>query len=259
MSFPALSPATPIGTARRAAGGHPTRAALPVAILGGGITGLSAAWALRQHGVAVRVFEGRATAGGVMDSIREGEWLREDSPAIAALCDSLGLQDRRLEAAKLAGKRFVVRHGKMVALPASPLEFVFTPLLSWRAKLGVLAEPFRARGSPAREETVAQFVKRRLGGEFLDAIVNPFVAGIYAGDPTRLSVKHAFPKLHALERDHGSLLRGAFKLRNARGAPRGRMISFRDGLAEIPRAIAGRLGGDLLLRHAVLRVQRTGS
>jgi oxygen-dependent protoporphyrinogen oxidase len=246
---------------------RPRQPLLPVAVLGGGITGLTAAWHLRRRGVPVVVFEAGARPGGVMGSVREGDWLLEtgpntlfeSTPAITAFLDDLGLGARKLEAAPAAKKRYVVRGGRPVALPDSPLAFVTSPLLSWPAKLRVLGEPFHGRAPSGREESVAEFVTRRLGREFLDYIVNPFVAGVFAGDPAELSVRQAFPKLHALEQEHGSLARGSLARRNASGGPRGQMVSFPDGLAEVPRALARSLGTDLRLNHAVTHVSRAGS
>lgn len=239
----------------------------PVAVIGGGLTGLTTAWQLRRLGIPVVVFEAGIRPGGVMGSVRDGDWLLEtgpntlfeNSPAITAFLDDLGLGARRLEASPAAQKRYVVRAGRPVALPHSPLSFATSPLLSLSAKLNLLGEPFRGRAPAGREESVAEFVTRRLGREFLDYIVNPFVAGVFAGDPAALSVKHAFPKLYALEHEHGSLTRGSLARRNASGGPRGSMISFPDGLAEIPRALARALGSDLRLNHAVTEVRRTGS
>jgi len=238
----------------------------PVAILGAGITGLSAAWTLRQQGIPVVVFEAGGQAGGVVGSIREGDWLREtgpntlfeNAPEITTFLDGLDLRPRCLGAAAAAKRRYVVRGGEVVALPHSPLSFLCSRLLSWPAKFSVLQEPFRRRSPADREETVAEFVSRRLGAEFLDYVVNPFVAGVYAGDPAVLSVRHAFPKLHSLERDYGSLIRGALRRRNASAGPRGRMVSFPEGLEEIPRAIARRLGDDLRVRHTVAAVRKAG-
>ncbi|MBL9215007.1 MAG: protoporphyrinogen oxidase [Opitutaceae bacterium] len=238
-----------------------------VAVLGGGITGLCAAWQLRQRGVPVVVFESGAHAGGVLASVREGPWLREtgpntlfeNSPEIAAFVAGLGLGPRRLEAAPAARRRFIVRSGRLVPLPDTPPRFFASRFLSWRAKLGLLGEPFRPPAPADREESVAEFVTRRLGPEFLDYIVNPFVAGVYAGDPAQLSVRHAFPKLAALEREHGSLIRGALRRRSSRTGPSGALISFPDGLAELPAALARGLGESLRLHHRVTRVRPAGA
>ncbi len=240
----------------------PTR----VAILGAGITGLTAAWHLRQAGFAPVVFEKNLRVGGAIGAVRSDGWLHELGPnsmlegstEVADFIDQIGLGARRLYAAEAARQRYIVRDGRLVAMPTSPVSFATTRLFSWRAKLRLLGEPWRARGRADREESVADFVVRRLGPEFLDYAINPFVGGVYAGDPTLLSVRHAFPKLHALEQEHGSLIRGALKRRNTSGGPKGRIFSFPNGLGELPQALAATLGDGLHLRHTVHAVRHEG-
>ncbi len=242
----------------------PLPAAPRIAVLGAGITGLTAAWELAQQGYTPIVFDRSPAPGGVIGAIRAGEWLHErgpnslleGSPEVAALIDRIGLGPRRLYAAPEAKQRYIVRGGRLVAMPTSPLSFVGTPLFSLGAKLNLLGEPFRRASPPAAQESVADFVARRLGREFLDYAINPFVGGVYAGDPALLSVRHAFPKLHALEQEHGSLIRGALKRRNTSGGPKGRIFSFPEGLGEIPAALAAPLGRAVRLRTHVPAVER---
>ncbi|MEI7551766.1 MAG: protoporphyrinogen oxidase [Verrucomicrobiota bacterium] len=243
----------------------PTSPRLPVAVIGGGLTGLTAAWQLHRAGVPVVVFEAAALPGGVIASTRDGAWLWESGPNtllegsadVAAFVDAVGLGGRRCYAADSANNRYVVRDAQLVAMPTSPMAFVRTRLFSWRAKLGLVGELWRARAPADAEESVADFVERRLGREFLDYAINPFVGGVYAGDPRRLSVRHGFPKLHALEQEHGSLLRGAFRRRNTSGGPKGRIFSFPEGLAELPRALAASLGGAVRYATRVQAIRRT--
>jgi protoporphyrinogen/coproporphyrinogen III oxidase len=238
----------------------PTR----VAVLGAGITGLTAAWHLQRYGFDAVVFERSARVGGVIGAVRSDGWLHELGPnsmlegssSGAKLIDDIGLARRRIYAADAAKHRYIVRGGQLAAMPTSPKSFITTSLFSWRAKLKLLGEPWRRRGPEDHEESVADFVVRRLGREFLDYAVNPLVGGVYAGDPETLSVRHAFPKLRALEQDHGSLLRGALKRRNMSGGPKGRIFSFPNGLGEIPTALAAALGSRVRLRHTVLSVRR---
>jgi protoporphyrinogen/coproporphyrinogen III oxidase len=240
---------------------------LPVAVLGGGLTGLTAAWHLQQAGLLPVVFEKSSHLGGAIGATYSHGWLHEhgpnslleSSPAISAFIEAIGLAPRRIYASPEARQRYIVRGGRLVAMPTSPWGLVKTPLFSWRAKMTLLGEPWRPRPSADREESVSDFVIRRLGREFLDYAINPFVGGVYAGDPTRLSVRHAFPKLHALEQEHGSLIRGALKRRNASGGPKGRMFSFPNGLTELPAAIARCLDGAVRLRTEVKLVRRTES
>lgn len=236
-----------------------------VAVLGAGLTGLTAAWHLRQSGLSPVVIEKSARVGGAIGAEQSDGWLHElgpnslleGSPEVAAFIEEVGLGPRRVYASPAARQRYIVRGGRLVAMPTSPMGFVATKLFSWRAKLALLGEPWRPRGDVDRDESVADFVVRRLGREFLDYAINPFVGGVYAGDPAALSVRHAFPKLHAIEQEHGSLIRGAVKRRNASGGPKGRMFSFPNGLAELPQALGRHLAGAVQLRTIVRAIRRT--
>ena len=187
-----------------------------VVVVGAGLSGLVAAQRMKRAGLEVAVLEAGAQPGGVIGSVlREGclfergpNSAMDTTPLIGELVAQLGLKDQLRYASAAAEKRYVVRGGALVALPGSPGAFIATPLFSARAKLKLLREPFVGRCDPAQEESIASFVRRRLGSEFLDYAIDPFVAGIYAGDPESISVRAAFPKLHALEQRWGSLIRG---------------------------------------------------
>lgn len=223
-----------------------------VLVIGGGISGLSAAWFLRRRGMAVRVLESQDRVGGVIGTERGGGYLVElgpnstlqkpgaDEDALGRLVAETGLSGRLVTAAPAARNRFVMRGGRLHALPASPLDFLRSPLFSSSAKLRLLGEPFVGRGKG--EETIAEFAERRLGREFLDYAIAPFVSGVYAGDPGKLSVRAAVPKVYELERKYGSLIVGAIA-RGARGAggPPGRLVSFDAGMATLPKTIAQNL------------------
>ncbi len=240
-----------------------------VAIIGAGITGLTAAHALLRAGVSVTLYEAADRAGGVIVSHRDGPWLAEGgpntlletSPRITAFLEELGLSGRRLESSPRATARFVVRNRRPVPLPTSPVQFLVSPLFSPGAKLRLLREPFIGRGEG--DESVAEFVRRRLGAEFLEYAIDPLVTGIYAGDPARLSIRHAFAKIHALEAEYGSLIRGQIlgaRARRRRGeiskahAPK---LSFDDGLQVLTDTLAARARDALRLRTRVERVSRT--
>ncbi len=245
-----------------------------VAVLGAGIAGLTAAYTLQQQGVDVTVFEATSRPGGVIRSevidgylVEHGpNTLQSGTPVLASCLADLGLEAARCPASEAARKRFVVRGGSPLPLPTSPLALLSTPLFSARARWRLLREPFVPPAPPHLEESVADFTRRRLGEEWLAYAVNPFVAGIYAGDPERLSLPHAFPTLHELEQTHGSLIGGLFRRMRARRAAEGtdasprtsrRPFSFRDGLAMLPEALARRLGPAVQYGQAVTRLVPT--
>jgi len=242
-----------------------------VAIIGGGITGLTAAFRLRQKNIPVTLYEGGRRLGGVIQSVRQDGYLAEygpntileTSPKISALVCDLGLEGRRLDSDPRAEKRYLVRGGKLMDLPASARAFLATPLFSTKAKLRLLAEPFIPRAPAEREESIAEFVLRRLGREFLDYAINPFVAGVYAGDPARLSVKHAFPKLHSLEQKYGSLILGqilgarARKRRAEVSKQNAKKLSFDEGLQVMIDALRLALGDSVRLRSPVTCIEQT--
>ncbi len=228
-----------------------------VVVIGAGLTGLTAAHFLNRRGCRVRVLERSERPGGVIRSIREEGFLVEGGPNVMSVDDPLlldffrdiGLESEVLAASPAAHQRFIVRRGRPVPIPTSLWSFLRTPLLSAAGKLRLLSEPFAARAEPGAEDSVAGFTRRRLGVEALDYAVNPLVAGIYAGDPERLSVRHAFPSLHHLERRYGSLTCGGIATAMRRGPPRkrfkARSISFRSGLQAIVDAIGAELGNAL--------------
>lgn len=238
-------------------------APLDAVVLGGGISGLTTAFLLKKRGLSVRLLEAAERPGGCITTWRQDGFLFElgpntvlnNAPEIDRLCEAAGLLGERLEASRAARKRFVVKGGRLIPLPSGPLGFLATPLFSLRAKVRLLKEPFIAPAPPGTEESIAQFVRRRLGSELLDYAVSPFVSGVYAGDPERLSVRHAVAKIHALEREHGSLLRGALARRKG-PAPQGGLFTFPEGLQVLPRRLAQALGEAYVAPAAVLSVRR---
>ncbi len=226
-----------------------------VIVVGGGISGLASAWGLQRRGARVLLLEAAPRVGGTIGTAREHDCLLESgpnstletTPLIGSLLDELGIAGERIDTNALARNRYILRHGRLLALPLSPAAFFATRLFSTRAKLRLFREPFIGRGAAGTEESVADFVRRRLGAEFLDYAINPFVGGVYAGNPAALSVSAAFPRLHELEQQHGSLIRGQLAGARARArnpekskqsAP---MFAFRDGMQTLPDAIAQRL------------------
>jgi oxygen-dependent protoporphyrinogen oxidase len=225
-----------------------------ILVVGGGISGLAAAWFLHRRGFEVAVAEAADRVGGTIVSERQDGFLFERGPnttlqkpgrpedALGRLIEAAALSPLLREAAPAGKKRYILRYGRLFALPASPPAFVVTPAFSLAAKLRLLREPFIRPVD--HEETIAEFVTRRLGREFLNYAVDPFISGVYAGNPRELSAEAAVPRIHELEQEYGSLIRGAIALGKATknaGMPAGRQISFAGGMATLPAALAAAL------------------
>jgi oxygen-dependent protoporphyrinogen oxidase len=243
-----------------------------VAIIGAGITGLTAAFYLKRRGVPVTVYEASGRVGGVIQSVRKNGFLAEcgpntlleTSPKIAQLVRDAGLASRRLDSDPKAGARYVVRYRRPIEMPDSPLGFFTTKLFTAGAKLAVLREPFVPRRRDGREESIADFVRRRLNQEFLDQAIDALAAGVYAGDPYKLSVPQAFPRLAELEARYGSLIRGQIfgaRERKRRGdvaRDRAPKFSFDEGLQVLPDALAVQLGEAVKLNTPVPKLTQAG-
>lgn len=234
---------------------------LDVAVVGGGISGLTTAFWLKRAGARVALLEGSPRVGGVLRTLTHHGWTFElgpntvlDKPPVRELLAAAALADRREPAAPASGRRYVWWGGALRPLPSGPGSFLGTGLFPLGAKLALLREPF-VGGPPAGvEESIAGFVRRRLGEPWLERAVAPFVSGVYAGDAERLSVRWAVPRLFALERDHGSLIRGALAKRKG-PAPSEGMLGYRGGFEELARRLAMRVG-DVRTSAPVSRLRR---
>jgi protoporphyrinogen/coproporphyrinogen III oxidase len=221
-----------------------------VTVIGAGISGLACAYRLQQLGLDVAVFEANDSPGGMIESVEQNSVLFEagpqsfqGTPALLALIRELGLESQ-LQKADPRAPRYVLLHGHLRKIPMSPQALLASTLLNPISRWKIASEPFKKSRPPTEEESVATFVRRKFGHEILEYLVAPFVSGVYAGDPEKLSLKAAFPTLDEWERQYGSVLRGAMKSRPPKeqrtGAPP--LCSFRHGVAALPRAMAVKLG-----------------
>lgn len=240
-------------------------------VVGGGPTGLVLAYELRRRGVAALVLEERGAPGGSLRTRSVaadagGRWLLEEGPNsfgdaqadTMGLVRSLGLEPRLVRSPATADRKWLWRKDALREVPSKPQRFLLSPILSLRGRLRVVREmwvPQRAAGGV--EESLAEFADRRLGREAREKLLTPIISGIYAGDPERLGVESVFPKMVAMERAHGSLIRAA---RSGAGAmpSRGRLTSFVDGLRELPDALLREIGDGARLGAPVARVERSG-
>jgi oxygen-dependent protoporphyrinogen oxidase len=242
-----------------------------IVIIGAGISGLATAYLLQKEGYDVIVLEKKDKVGGSIETISENGFLfdrgpnsgLETTPLIQQLVKDLNLDDQFVYANREGNKRYILKNGQLHALPMSPQAFLKTQLFSGKAKLRLFAEPFVGRSKDGYYQSIAEFVTRRLGKEFLDYAINPFVAGVYAGRPEELSVKSAFPKLYALEEEYGGLIVGTIRSIRKRKKSKevskqsAKMFSFKDGMIALPEAIKRKLGNRVQTSVEVISVRKT--
>lgn len=252
---------------------------MKIAVVGGGVSGLAAGWRLREAGHEIVVLEAGDRTGGKIRSERADGFLVEHGPngyldsreAIVRLVDDLGLGDRTLEAGERANKRFIYTRGALRALPASPPAFFKSDVLPLSARLRVLFEPFVRARRDESDESAFDFAARRIGVNAAAVLVDAMVTGVYAGDSQQLSLSAAFPKMAALEREHGGLVRGMMAKRRAakadpqtskkRGGPAGPggvLVSFRGGMQELTDNLSDRLGDALQTGRPVSGLEYDG-
>ena len=225
-------------------------------VIGAGISGLACAYVLRKSGVDAHLLEASPRAGGVIRSVRQDGFLLELGPQsfggtapLLQFCRELGIASQ-LEYAPERAPRFVLIDGALRPVPLNPPAFFLSSFVGIGTKLTILREMFGRTTPPAAEESISAFIRRKFSPDLLDKLVGPFVSGIYAGDPEKLSLSAAFPQLHEAEASAGSVLRGM--IRAARrdkkaGQPRRELLSFRDGNETLPRTLAEKLGTALHL------------
>lgn len=231
-----------------------------VTVVGGGISGLTAAYRLLRAGHDVTCIDPSSRSGGLIRSERINGFLCEtgpqalldNAPDTQTLIDELGIRDTVVTANPRAERRLILSRGRLRNVPAHPLKFVFSDALTWKGKWRLLRErkiPPRDFSSPDTDETVLEFARRRLGDEAAEGLVAPMMIGIYAGDAARLSVRACAPRMIEMESEHGSLLR-ALRVRRKAGIKAGHIFSFREGLETIPRALSAALGTRLIHARA---------
>lgn len=234
-----------------------------IVIIGAGLTGLTLAYYLKKQGKDVLIIEKSDKAGGVINTENEDGFIFETgpntgvvgNPEVAELFEELeGLCE--FEAADPKAKRRLIwKNGKWNALPSGFISAATTPLFTLKDKFKVLGEPFRKKGTNP-EENLAEMVKRRLGDSFLNYAIDPFISGIYAGNPSYLIPKYALPKLYALEQDYGSFIKGAMqKAKEKKNNPRlqkatKEVFSVKGGLGQMIQALTVKIGAENILFNA---------
>lgn len=227
-----------------------------IGIIGGGISGLAVAYHLHQQGTPYVLLEANAQVGGVIRSKHEdGYWLELGPNSV--LCDAevknrlynMGLQQDIIEANEVSKHRYIYRNGAYRQLPSSPPSLLLNQFFSWKTKWAIFQE--RNNKSQASDsETLDTFFRRRFSQELVDYALDPFVAGIYAGDPQKLLIQYTFPQLLAYEREYGSIIRGFIKNKTGQ---RKVTVSFKKGMAQLPEQMAK--GLNIVLEAAVQNIE----
>jgi oxygen-dependent protoporphyrinogen oxidase len=244
-----------------------------VAIIGGGISGLAAAFRLRELAAArempleIAIFERGPHLGGALDTIRRDGFVIEtgadsflsEKPAAAKLAERLGIASELIGTQEQFRKTFVVRGGHLVEIPEgfsllAPTWFgplIKSPLFSTKGKLRIMIEPLIPRRRATDDESLGAFVRRRLGREVLSRVAQPLAGGIYTADPELLSIGATMPRFVEMERRYGSVIRGLraaarnrnTEVRGTSGARWSLFLGFKDGIRTIVDKLADRLDG----------------
>lgn len=227
-----------------------------VVVIGAGLTGLTAAFYLRERGKDVLILEKNDRAGGQIQTFREDGFVFESgpntgavsNPEVAELFAALSPDCQLLEARKEAEIRYIWKGNRFHRLPSGLFGGITTPLFSFTDKFRILGEPFRKRGANP-DESVGELARRRLGKSFLDYAVDPFVSGVYAGDPMRLTTRYALPKLYDLEQQYGGFIRGAIAKAKEPKTDRDRLATKKvfsavGGLSNLTEALTRKIGKD---------------
>jgi oxygen-dependent protoporphyrinogen oxidase len=248
-----------------------------VVIIGGGVSGLTVAYVLRSRNedLEITVLESDGRPGGKIWSEKADGYLCEkgpngfldNKPRTLELCGSLGIEPVRSN--ENSKKRFIYVNKKLNALPESPPAFIKSDLISVIGKFRLLLELVSPKG-PA-DETVADFILRRLGREALEKLIDPMTSGIYAGDPYKMSIKSCFPRIKELEQEYGSLIKALIKIQKQKKAekkkkeapgvsvaPGGTLTSFYDGAQTMTDTLAENLGDIVKLGVSVQSISKNG-
>ena len=220
-----------------------------IVVIGAGLTGLTTAHYLKKQNKDFIVLEKDNRVGGVIHTVKENGFLYEEGPntgvmgntAVVGLFEELSGTCQLELAADTVNKRYILKNGQWNALPMGLTDAVKTPLFTFKDKLRILGEPFRRRGKNPHE-TLDNLVRRRLGESFLKYAIDPFILGVYAGDPSMLVPKYALPKLYNLEQTYGSFIGGSVKKQFEKKTTEEKKVnrkvfSCHDGLSSLTNAL----------------------
>ena len=238
-----------------------------ICVLGAGLSGISHALNRQSLGQEVTIYENKSVIGGVLQSKKINGFLLDYGANTLSLrlkkteefLKHYDIFKNLIDANQECSKRFIIKGGTIIPLPQSFLSFLTSSFLSPTGKLRLCMEPFISRRKEyGDDESMAQFVRRRLGEEALAYAANPFVGGIYASRPESLVLKHAFPTLLEMEKHHGSIFCSIFRggIKREEKLPKTRLVSFEGGMQELTIRLAAKLKNSILLNRKVRLIQK---
>ena len=213
------------------------------AIVGGGISGLAAAWFLLKKDPALKItlFESDSRLGGKIQTTKENGFLFEHGPngfmdsrqEMVDFCEDLGFKEEVVKSNDDAANRFIIKKGKLTALPKKPPQIFTSGFLPFFAKLRLISEPFRKK-SNLEDESLYDFCNRRFGNHVVEYLVDPFTSGVFGADCRQLSTRSAFKALWDMEQEEGSVFKGMRKkMKERKGKKQGKLSSFKGGMEEL--------------------------
>lgn len=225
-----------------------------IAVLGGGISGLSAAWYLKKKGFEVTLFEAQEDTGGVIRSVSNQysvfdfgpNTIRDKTGSVSEMITDLGLEDEMLSMSEGSKTRFIVRNGELKKIKQNPISFLFSDVLSWKGKKELFSEPIRKSTNSDSDESIGFFLERRIGKEAVEYLADPFFSGIYAGDIYSLSKNKLIGKLADFEQEYGSISKGFLKSRKEKSSFKPKVISFKKGVQQLTDKLTERLENSIL-------------
>lgn len=243
-----------------------------IIVIGAGVTGMTCAYELKRKGRDVLILEAQNRIGGQIKTVKDGNFTFETGPntgvvkhpEVAELFEQLGDKCKLETALESSKKRLIWKGDKFHALPSGLGSAIATPLFSLKDKFRILGEPWRKRGTDPNE-SVGALAERRLGKSFVDYAVDPFLSGVYAGDPYKLPARWALPKLWALEQDYGSFVKGSIAKSKLPKTDRDKkatkkVFSSKGGFSELIKALETELaaGENIIASAANIKINPDG-
>ncbi len=225
-----------------------------IAVLGGGISGLSTAWYLKKKGFEVTLFEAQESTGGVIRSEPNQysvfdfgpNTIRDKTGSVSEMIKDLGIEDKVLSISEASKTRFIVKNRELKKIKQNPISFLFSDVLSLKGKKELFSEPIRKSLNSDADESIGSFLERRIGKEAVEYLADPFFSGIYAGDIYSLSKKKMIGKLADFEQEYGSITKGFLKSRKGKSSFKPKVISFKKGVQQLTDKLTERLENSIL-------------